>query len=543
MAIGIISTPREIPHDLQNTSNLMKLSANYPTIIGESNEYLSDYFGADKIDRLPCGGSILICAPVGSGKTSACINAVINLLNSPPVYILTNRKSSAIQIKRDVLEAQGESVRDWNPRAILRASTGNIHVKTYQELAQSDTVYLFKTGTILVFDECHALLNDSTFSDYPIRIEEIISANLARTKRIYISATLEETAAEIHRLERFDKGNLETLSFPYYVNSHISELYYMKSSYSHLNFRFYNYSDKEGLAEELKKKTDVGEKSVIFVRSKTRGNELRELLGDSLFVHSSEEEQETLTAISLNESFETDSLISTKVLENGTSITDPDIGTIVCEEIDPVSLVQFIGRVRVKRKKPRQLTIMIPDYTVKDLRQAENQCVRQIRTIEQVMDNPGSCMRSYTKFYPFVYYSEQNGPTANYLAYKKLNMLRSHIQKLIDEGTHSHIRHVLSLFNHNIEIDDRQFLDYDDIRTFKDGVNGAYNIFCNSSMLKQQRDELAKELIQIVEKTNYYDKKITGKQINIDTINSILNKAGIESSIHTLGEAFSISTS
>ncbi|MBQ3256646.1 MAG: DEAD/DEAH box helicase [Oscillospiraceae bacterium] len=526
---------RPIPECLGNYPNLSELAMFTPCTIGKSNSYLSDIFSLEELNKVAPGQSICIMAPVGSGKTTATIGAVIQ--HHEDAVIVTNRKSSYVQMKRDVLKAQGKDTRDWSEGAIETADTGRITVTTYQKLVQIEHPIKYKKGTILVLDEIHYLLNDSTFSAIPMRIKEILQMNLDTTRRIYISATMEEVSLEIVNIEQRDISNYGSSVFR---SARIQHLYLMESNWNHLEFRFYNYANVDELADTLNEAADNKVKSAVFLRNKTRGNLLKDKLKNSQFVYSSEEEQETLASIALNESFPSNCLLATKVLENGVSINDEDIGIIVVEEIDPVSFMQFLGRVRVKRNHPRTLVVMIPDYTVSELRQVSRQCYEKMDFIKRVIDSPETCMMHYERYTPYVYYS-YDGPRANIYAYKKFSLLKTHVDTLIqDTEPHAHLRYILRMLELPEIISDSQFLNYDDIAAYKTGVRTAYGRFSASRKHKEDRDLLAKDLIKVAAHTSYYKKKITGSQLQLERINEMLALAGIEATIASIGETFAI---
>lgn len=538
---AILSGIRIKNERIKNSPNLASLSLDADVTVGSESEYISDYFGLKEIENLPIGGSYVIAASVGSGKTTAMIDTISKLPSNVKAVIVTNRHASLIQIKRDVLRAQGVSLSSWPEDAICSAKTRNIDVTTYQSLAQQEDSPRFSNGTVLILDEIHYLTSDATFSSAPMRIIEMLRANVNNTKRIYISATIDETIPEIRSIEEFsdkipDRGS-------YNQRTRIKRIFYMESNWNHLNIKVYDYSDIDTLVEALNKETENGKKATIFVRNKERRKLMSEKLRDCQFVYSSEEEHELLSDIAISESFSSNSLIATKVLENGVSITDASIDTVVIEEIDPVSFMQFLGRVRTKRNKPRPITIMIPDYKATELKQVIRQCYEKLSIIKRVMDNPDKCMRNYERYAPYIYYSE-TGPKANMLAFNKFCNLFKHVEKLIaDEETwsHSHIHYILNMLGLDISLKDSQFLNYDNVAVFKESVNSAYEAFLNSPRFKENRDMLAKELIKIVSETNVYPKKITGSQLQLDKINDILACAGIESSIVSLGEAFGVS--
>lgn len=533
----------EIPLNLKEFPNLSEFSKYIEYTIGNASTYFSEIFDSQTIKKLKNGQSILITAPVGCGKTTTLIQIATSIPND--VVFITNRKGCYLQLKRDILKAQGVNVKDWSEEAIKIANTNNIKVTTYQSLAHKDSLPRFCEGTLLILDECHYLLNDATFSFEPMRIKEMLFANRDKTKRIYMSATIDEVAPEIYHIERKDDNRLPYQGYDAPV-SRIQCIYHMESDWNHLNFKFYEYSNLDKLAEYLNNASNDGIKSAIFVRNKEHGNVLKEKLKDSQFVFSSDEEKETLSNIAFNERFECNSLVATKVIENGVSINDDNIGIVVIEEIDHVSFMQFLGRIRTKRNNPRSITVLIPDYTPSELKQVLKQYNERLDRIKYVIDFPEKCMRNYEHYTPYIYYSE-DGSKANTLAFTKFMNLKKHIENLIEEEEqelyHAHIHSVLKMLNLPEEISDNQFLNYDDFAIFKTGVTSAYEEFISSPKLKEDRDLLAQKLISVVLSTNSYKKKITGNQLQLDKINDILHCAGIKESLYSLGEAFGVNDS
>lgn len=531
----------DVPEVLRNRKNLSKMSRRIQTIVGEKNEYLSSYFSHKDISEMDYGDSVLITTQVGSGKTIAIIDAITNVPIDNKVYYFTNRRSSVIQIKKDILKKMGENAKDWSEDAILRANTGHIQVKTYQSIASIDSRYIFEKNSIIILDEVQYLLNDSTFSYQPEIFIDKLKQAIETTKRIYVSATIDEVVPVIYDIEKKNDTVFNTELSIWDIETHIIKIYAMASDWSHLNIKCYNYDNQEMLTQKLNEDSFNGKKSIVFVSSKERGLKYKELLENGDMVYASSPDRETLEDIEVNERFKQDSLISTKVLENGVSIVDDSIENIIIEEFDPVTFVQMLGRVRVNRKKPRNITVWVPNYTKADLNQFCNQLHVKLTTIKKVINNTEYCMRNYNNYTPFVYYSI-NGPRANILAYQKFSNLYIYLSKLIeDDNSHAFLHSIIQLLELPNEIQDKQFLEYDDIATFKSGVSQAYNEFEKSSKLKANRDNLAKELIKIATQTNVYTKKITGSQIQLDRINEILKLAGINNQLQSLGETFSVS--
>lgn len=348
------------------------------------------------------------------------------------IYILTNRKYCFTQQKREYLKLMGKSVSDWSDDAVIGYDTGSIKFMTYQKLAKKGSCYKFPKGSIIILDEIHYLLNDSVFSSEPMIIRSILHLNQLSTKRIYISATMDEVLDEIITLEsRYNEPMpIESIfrnDKRYQINNTlIDQVYMMESSWEHICFQFYNYSDIDKLAEYLNENSQRGKKSLVFIRNKSRGEKLKEKLTDCEMVFSTDDEMPILSEISDNAAYSCGSLISTKVLENGVSIIDSKVDTIVIDEIDPATFKQFLGRVRNNRINPRKLTVIIPDYNLSELTQLHRQYYEKIKIIQTVINAPEYCMANSQTFAPYVYYDLiSKSPVPNYLALKKLTNLHT----------------------------------------------------------------------------------------------------------------------
>ena len=76
-------------------------------------------------------------------------------------------------------------------------------------------------------------------------------------------------------------------------------------------------------------------------------------------------------------------LITTKVAENGVSLHDDELNLIVVETLDPITLKQVIGRARVNRKNPREITVLIPDYSMTDIGNAIASAEQQMKMVKR----------------------------------------------------------------------------------------------------------------------------------------------------------------
>lgn len=174
----------------------------------------------------------------------------------------------------------GMSTSNWNDDAVLGYDTENVTFMTYQKLARKGPCYKFPSESMIVLDEIHYLLNDAVFSSDPMIIQKILHWNKASTKRIYISATMDEVLDEIIQIESKyeDSTNIHDIfrnNEIYKINKTlIDQIYLMESNWEHLCLKFYHYSDIDELATYLNENRTAGKKSLIFIRNKNRGEKL-----------------------------------------------------------------------------------------------------------------------------------------------------------------------------------------------------------------------------------------------------------------------------
>ncbi|WP_298482826.1 DEAD/DEAH box helicase [uncultured Ruminococcus sp.] len=535
-----ISVAKELPVSIYHPRDENRPILPVPVISGDGTQYLSDILPEHLLTEMQIGTSVLIHAPVGSGKTTALIKQAVQ--QECPVLWVTNRKALAIQTKKAILTAQGMDVSDWPSNAIGAAHTGRITVTTYQAIAAGGVPKLYH-GSVCIFDEIHYLLNDAVFSTAPMLFRKFLRSILSKTKRIYISATAEEVAPLLWKLEQPE----QTTQMLYTLTGtpcppHLQQCFTLQSDWSHLQFRYYSYGNAEQLTEKLRE-IPSGEKTVLFVRNKERGAALKELLPDSAFVYSSEEESEVLEQIARTEQFAPNTLVSTKVLENGVSMTEEAVRHIVIEEIDPIAWMQFLGRVRNKRKHPRTLTVWIPDYTAQELSQYRQMLLERIQALRDIRHDFHDFLRHPERLQPWMIHSNGKTVRVNDLALIKLEHLADHVDCLLEsqrEEHHAHIRFLRQLLHLSEQPEEQDFLDYDDRESFCAKVRDAYDAFLVSPKYKADRDALAQALISAVRTTNVYGEKITSSNIQLGTMQKILHCAGIEAKISSLGEAFAV---
>lgn len=520
--------------------------------VGTSKQYISQIIDSNDIPNL--GESMLIVSPTGSGKTSAVIKMIKH--TSMPVIYVTNRKMTLCQFKKDDIKAsKGLDV----PAELLDSiSLGeNIIAITYQELAE--TTYKYKGKKyLLILDEVHCLLEDANFSVYAEKIIRYLKANRDNTARIYLTATPDAVTPVIAEIE-CESGQEQALFamdwdtnvksvFHAYASykTRLKMVYSMESNWNYINFKLYTPEDTKELADYIKRENEQGTKSLIYVNDISKGKVLQEVLGNTQHIYSDEDKRAEIAEIAQNEKFSDRNLITTKVAENGVSLHDNELNLIVVETLDPITLKQVIGRARVNRKNPREITVLIPDYSMTDIGNAIASAEQQMKMVKEVKADPDLALEYAAKYPALVYYdSKVKHPVVNTMAEKALAYQIDFLRGLRKdpEKPHAFAQAVLELYGKKPVISDDMFLYYDRILDFKTKAAEAFDTYKNSEKNAVCLDSLKAKLKVACNSTKVYnDGKQLTSNIQISTVNDILKAAGIAYEIKAKVEVFNISS-
>ena len=305
--------------------------------------YLSELIGEDFKNWTACD-EIFIQTPTGSGKTTFIVETLAPYAEKKggEVLLLVNRKILRRQIKSGLAESHGiQSMTDEEIDAIQ--SFDGITVLSYQQveaqLKEKDyvlTVLSDKRFRYIVFDEIHYFLQDCLFNRDIFYWEEVVS-RICNATKIFLSATIEEVQPymieELHLGDRIteeieiDKNSsFYMYEGGYFTNGRI--IHYRKLPEFNISKVFYFRELPELLNEINSSKND---KWLIFVNSKSEAEAMKKGLVKSFEYLDAEvdEDNPIKEQIIEREKFETQVLITTKVLDNGINIIDEQLKNIV----------------------------------------------------------------------------------------------------------------------------------------------------------------------------------------------------------------------
>jgi superfamily II DNA or RNA helicase len=520
--------------------SIISMSGFIPTVIGPPNKYLSEVIDSDMIKNLRIGDAMLLYGPTGCGKSQMLGDFIKVKPPDEKAVLITPRRCTMRQLRREVARKLGippdkaEEFLEWK----------NVYILTYQSFV--NRLNQFKGMFLTVFlDECHCLSSDATFAMYPKQMLQWLENNLDTTKRIYISATIDNVLPLIWSKEYIEYDNRypsnvildasteEIAMFDFTKYTRIQQLVLMKANWDYLNFKIYDPSDPQKLAEYINAISKSGKKTLMLLNDIDKGRNFNQHLdppAQQIYSDSVDDTlNEEISKITENSMFEGSGLITTKVANIGLSLHDSAIEVIVAESFEPEEIIQIIGRVRVDRRNPRPVTVLLPDYSSGDLGRMEHMLIEQLKDFKAANDNP------YTYRYIKEPYSVPSPIPQklipNDLAIKTLDMKLKFIQKLKaeeQEHPHSFINHIFPFYGKGC-YDDTLRIDYDAIVDCKSKIQEAAKVFDESDHSAAALDKLRDGLREAFVKTGIDFKRGTSKKpfdlstnFQISTINGIL---------------------
>ena len=317
-------------------------------------KYLSDLMkGREMFELNIDAGTIkLIVGGTGIGKSQFIIGKFINRIVQKDidkkVLLLANRSTLVAQHKADIKEMVKEDLLlsdEHLENSVVKklkeqCGNSNINVRTYHSFANMSEYALDRYDTIIC-DEAHFIIQDGTFNDKCDLIFNKLMELYEYSKNIIMI-----TATEFELLPTLwlngiseESGTLEIYDYNKTLNW-----------YDRIDLEF---TSKK--IEDLIKLVPDDEKALIFTRkSKNKIKSFAESLGNADYMYSrwdngnKDKEMEAKQNLLIkNKSFESKYLIANSAIDNGVSIKDEKLTTIILDNIyDMVQIIQMIGRKR-----------------------------------------------------------------------------------------------------------------------------------------------------------------------------------------------------
>lgn len=292
------------------------------------------------------GDVIKIQAQTGSGKTYFITETLIpNLNDDEKMLILVNRVKLKLQMKKELAEKYNVPYKDLD-ELNKKIKFGNIYISSYQALAEklNDSEYtnesVYMDYDYIVCDEIHMITEDAWTGNTTCLWEHLIKEDHRGSKRIFISATMEELDKTINKChEKNQEGCWGT---------GVNKIYEYKTGidYSYIE-PYYFYKDETLLKHIIQDKSD--HKWLIFIANKSQGEKFKTTLEQynitSEFIYSGSRSKENENIVNTNK-FTCKVLITTSVLDNGVNIKDEQVKHVAIFTYSITNFIQSLGRVR-----------------------------------------------------------------------------------------------------------------------------------------------------------------------------------------------------
>lgn len=335
--------------------------------------YLSDELESE-ISKWKKENYVVISTPPGSGKSTFVRDVLLKYAseNQELVLILSNRIALGLQQKKMLFDTQ--NLYSIPAKELEHQHTfGNALVYSYQQIMSflqnphMDDL-ISKIGYV-VMDEAHFFMSDALFNPQTSTIlKNIVHRFSDKAVRVYMSATPKEVMYPIERYESkyfCPKTRFENFPVQNTIERTFDSYYYIgKFDYKDYSIKFFN--QWKAIANQIAH-SPKEEKWLIFVSEKAMGTEIKTLLKGIMpnnrieLLDAAEKNSSLYTYIVNYERFEADVLISTSVIDNGVNFKDDCLKHIVVDSIDPISIIQMIGRKRRKGNETVNVYLRIPN--------------------------------------------------------------------------------------------------------------------------------------------------------------------------------------
>lgn len=369
----------------------------YSKVCTDKNTYVSDFCKESYQQFLSRHTYIFNCPP-GRGKSHMIINnIVVNAYwQRKKVVIFTNRVKLTDQYIKEEMQIVFNGDVDFAPstHSLCNSYEPCCVIMSYQQLETKmqsnlrNTLDEIDKFDVVVADEIHYILSDSTFNPKTRLSAEAILMFLAPKVRYFLSATMEDVNMIIKKPWAFFEPLFtsediflytESLAYHEYPqNTNLAVIfheYIMLADYDYLDVFYFR--NQDAIIDHIIN-TPANEKCLYFVQSIKEGEKLMELINQrykeahpnsknniATFVSSDyrkedqTEMKKTLDKITKFEDFPEKVLIATSVLDNGINIKSSDLVHIVIEADDCVTFIQMLGR-RRKTGKFDKVNLYIP---------------------------------------------------------------------------------------------------------------------------------------------------------------------------------------
>lgn len=319
-----------------------------------------------EVDYWDYRNPVLIDAPPGKGKTSFVYEVLIPLAiqRQRNVVLVANRVALSIQMKLEIMEQiESPLLGRLTDQGIRETDIfGNVAVLSYHRLPRflnepANEKWL-ENVMFVVADECHYITADSSFNDLTGYHLRLITKYFKRAIRVYMTATSYDVLQPLTEAEQAIDYLRERVT--YSLAERKFYRYWWPQDFSFVDLHFFK--DLKEILGVIGAKPS--EKMLVFVDSRDRGQEFaRELGSRATYLDAASKGSKAMTKLLKENRFDTQVMITTKVLDCGINVWDEKLHHVVVMTDDRVSIIQMLGRKR--RKSGERVNFYVCDMNPK----------------------------------------------------------------------------------------------------------------------------------------------------------------------------------
>lgn len=534
-----------------------------------NKKWVSEIVSERLVQRMQGNTPLFISSQTGSGKTTFIFENCIPVAEKEgkKVLYLCNRTALKNQIKKEAMKnpwnnstyVDGIKVAEYKEYYTEKGLSkehkfGLIDIYAYQEMLNFSQNKVDEYA-VVVMDEAHFFLADAKFNPFTELILDIVTSIFKHTRRIYLSATPQESFGVIYETEKYCHKRTTIDAWQckynplYNANPEASNLHLgviaVDEDYAYLQPRFFE------TAQELQKLilNNSEAKWLIFVRAKDMASELVQKLnlpdGDITYYDAdTDKELEQYKRLIENEELAHRVTISTKVLDVGVNIKTENVNVVVFDD-DPIEIKQMVGRKRVKLDEDEKVLVYFHVPTIKELNKrkgcTENDLAEYQKTNEEYQRGIYASIKS-----PLYIMDEKIH--INYYYKVKTNYDFCRYDELIDEmskvesnqAKYVYADYILQQFHFKVSEIEKYFCSYEPKGEIAVKLRKCLSPYLDQKITKEDLNDLAERLLKILPDPRT-DKR-SDRNIGIVSINKAIKPYGyvVESKKKTVPVSYMI---
>lgn len=429
-------------------------------------QFLTELIMPDEVEKWEHGQIYSINAPTAIGKTTFAIETLKNiaLKRDKKILIFSNRTILRKQIGKDIKGCKKyiDIIMYQTIEHLDRISDTKFGLKIMDDLYIHEID--FSKYEFIIFDEAHSIFTDH----FDIYRENILDQFFKNIIGIYVllSATMEICDSYFDIPEHNKK--------------------YIERNYDYIKNIYYYKKDNVNLILDS---LAPNEKAILFVNNTDRGEELYNQYSEkSEFIcskfnksHYKKRMKKTTDKIENEKCFDSQILISTKVIDNGVTIEDENVKHILIELTYDYEFIQSLGRLRVGEDQKINL------YFALDNMRIESQLRYTNRSLDYLFE-----------YYMFLDYFDYNFQDKNQKKIIRMRFLEAHAKDFNNILDYDATVNKVSLHITNYH--------FEQLKLIKES-----NYLQYVAMFLYRKKDKAEEFIE-------YERAFLKKEINLDNI-------------------------